>query len=124
MAYLLSNWMVSLCGLLFLGLLATVLHEAGHVIASFAVGLKVKRMGLTMKGFYIVRESGSPAKNLFVTLAGPLMNVVLLLFNWHAADAFTLANMCIAICNLAPVTGSDGDRALSFIRQMHTEPGH
>jgi len=52
------------------------------------------------------------------------MNVVLLLFNWHAADAFTLANMCIAICNLAPVTGSDGDRALSFIRQMHTEPGH
>ena len=121
MAVLISEWIVSLCGLIFLGLLAMVLHEAGHLIASFAVGLKVKDIGISMKGVYIVREAGTPWKNLIVSLAGPLTNICLLLGSWHAADAFTLANMCIAICNLAPVRGSDGDRVLDCLGSMQKE---
>jgi hypothetical protein len=123
MADLASNWLVYLCSVLFLGLLAMVLHETGHLVASFAVGLKVKDIGLSMKGFYIVREAGTPAKNLLVTLAGPLANIGLLLLSWKAGDAFTLANMCIAICNLAPIRGSDGDRALDCLRDMQRESG-
>jgi Zn-dependent protease len=118
MADLIFYWIVYLSGFLFLGLLAMVLHEAGHLITSLAIGLKVKSIGLRMKGLYIVRETGTPSENLLVTLAGPLVNVALLVIFWDASTAFTAANMCFAICNLLPVKGSDGDRALDCLREM------
>ena len=46
---------------------------------SLMVGVRVKSVGLCMKGMYVVREAGTPAKNLLVSLAGPLTNVALLL---------------------------------------------
>ncbi|SRR6266568_3148881 len=121
MTYLGSHWFFSLSGAILLGLLATVLHEMGHLITSMLVGLKVKGVGLCMRGMYVIRESGSPAKNLFVSLAGPLMNVALLVLFWHASRTFTLANLCLAICNLVPIKGSDGDRALTCLQQMQQE---
>lgn len=123
MTYLISHWIVSLLGFVFLGLLAVVLHETGHLISSFAVGLKVKGIGLCRKGFYVVRETGTPSKNLIVSLAGPLTNIALLAIFWRASNTFTLANMCLAICNLAPIKGSDGDRALDCLRAIQKENG-
>ena len=121
MNYLLTHWIVSLAGTLFLGLSAMVLHEFGHLATSLMVGIKVKSVGLCMKGMYVVRESGTPAKNLLVSLAGPLTNDALILLFWHVSRTFTLANLCLAICNLAPVKGSDGDRALVCLEQMQKE---
>lgn len=121
MNYLISHWMVSLAGTLFLGLSAMVLHECGHVVTSLMMGIKVKSIGLCVKGIYIVREKGSPAKNLLISLAGPLTNIALILLFWHASPKFTLANLCLAICNLAPVKGSDGERALTCLQQMQKE---
>lgn len=121
MNYLVTHWLFSLAGTLFLGLSAMVLHEFGHLVTSLMVGIKVKSVGLCMKGMYIVREAGSPAKNLLISLAGPLTNVALLLLFWHASPTFTLANLCLAICNLAPVRGSDGDRVLVCLEQMQRE---
>jgi Zn-dependent protease len=118
MTYLVSPWIVSLVGILFLGLLATVLHETGHLVTSLAVGIRVKGVGLCRKGVYIVRETGTPEKNLVVSLAGPFTNVAMLLLFWNTSDTFVLANLCLAICNLAPVKGSDGDRALDCLEQM------
>jgi Zn-dependent protease len=112
MNYLFTHWLISLLGTLFLGLSAMVLHEFGHLVTSLMVGVRVKSIGICMKGMYIVREAGSPAKNLLVSLAGPLTNVALILLFWHSSQTFVLANLCLAICNLAPVRGSDGDRAL------------
>lgn len=123
MTYLISHWIGSLLGFVFLGLLAVVLHETGHLVSSFALGLKVKGIGVCKKGFYVIREAGTPSKNLIVSLAGPLTNVALLLIFWHASNTFTLANMCLAICNLAPIKGSDGDRALDCLREMQKEDG-
>jgi Zn-dependent protease len=121
MHYLLSHWFISLAGTLFLGLSAMVLHEFGHLVTSLMVGIKVKSIGLCMKGMYIVREAGSPMKNLLVSLAGPLTNVALILLFWGHSPKFVLANFCLAICNLAPIRGSDGDRALHCIEQMQKE---
>ena len=123
MNYLLEHWLISLAGTLFLGGMAMVLHEFGHLVTSLMVGLKVKGVGLCMKGMYIVREAGSPSKNMLVSLAGPLTNVALLLLFWHASTTFALANLCFAICNLAPVRGSDGDRAWRCFEQMQKESG-
>jgi Zn-dependent protease len=121
MNYLLTHWLLSLAGTMFLGISAMVLHEFGHLATSLMVGIKVKSVGMCMKGMYIVREAGSPMKNLLVSLAGPLTNVALILLFWHVSTTFTLANLCLAICNLAPVRGSDGDRAWACLQQMQKE---
>jgi Zn-dependent protease len=121
MHYLLAHWIISLAGTLFLGLSAMVLHECGHVVTSLMVGIRIKSVGLCMKGMYVVREKGTPAKNLLISLAGPLTNVALILLFWHVSPKFSLANLCFAICNLAPVKGSDGERALRCLEQMQKE---
>lgn len=110
-----------IAGTLFLGLLAMILHEFGHLATSLMVGIRVKSVGLCMKGMYIVREAGSPMKNLLISLAGPLTNVALILIFWGRSETFVLANFCLAVCNLAPVKGSDGDRALACLQQMQRE---
>jgi Zn-dependent protease len=121
MNYLHAHWLISLAGTLFVGLSAMVLHEFGHVVTSLMVGVRVKSIGLCMKGMYIVRESGSPMKNMLVSLAGPLTNVALILMFWGHSPKFVLANICLAICNLVPIKGSDGDRALQCFEQMQRE---
>jgi Zn-dependent protease len=98
-----------------------VLHEMGHVVTSLMVGIRVKGIGLCMKGMYVVREAGTPMKNLLISLAGPLTNVALILIFFHASPTFALANLCLAICNLVPVKGSDGDRALTCLQQIQQE---
>jgi Zn-dependent protease len=121
MHYLLNHWLVSLAGTLFLGLTAMVLHEFGHLATSLMLGIRVKTVGLCMKGMYIVREAGSPAKNLLISLAGPLTNVALILLFWGHSPKFVLANVCLAVFNLVPLKGSDGDRALVCLQQMQKE---
>jgi Zn-dependent protease len=121
MHYLFTHWLISLTGTLFLGFSAMVLHEFGHLATSLMIGIKVKSIGLCMKGMYIVREAGSPMKNLLITLAGPLTNVALILLFWGHSPKFVLANLCLAIFNLVPVKGSDGDRALLCLEQLQRE---
>jgi Zn-dependent protease len=121
MHYLLQHWLVSLAGTLFLGLTAMVLREFGHLATSLMLGIKVKTIGLCVKGMYIVREAGSPVKNLLISLAGPLTNVALILLFWGHSPKFVLANVCLAVFNLVPVKGSDGDRALTCLAQIQKE---
>ena len=121
MHYLLTHWLISLAGTLFLGLTAMVLHEFGHIATSLMLGIKVKTIGLCMKGMYVVREAGSPTNNLLLSLAGPLTNVALILLFWGHSPKFVLANVCLAFFNLVPMKGSDGDRALTCLAQIQKE---
>ena len=103
-------------GLLF-GLLAMVLHEIGHLCVAQALGLKVKTVGLSWKGMYTVREAGPPEINFQVSLAGPLTNLALTAL-WSVSPIFGLANLFVGICNLLPIPGSDGKRALNCLGEM------
>ena len=92
-------------------LLALALHESGHALATWTKGLKVKKIGLSLRGLYIVRESGTPSVNLFITLAGPAVNLVLTLW-WPMAPDFARVNLILGLYNLMPfLAGSDGQRA-------------
>jgi Zn-dependent protease len=97
---------------LLIGLLVIILHEAGHIIAARTLGLNIKRIGVSWKGPYIVRESGPPAANMITTLSGPLFNVVLAGMAWTGAHDFAMANLIFGISNLVPMAGSDGQRVL------------
>jgi len=107
--------LVLFTGNLGLGVLAMVLHEAGHLLAAWATGVRVKRVAWRMKGMCIVRETGTPMQNLAIALAGPLTNLLLMAV---PSSTFRVANLCMLVCNLAPVRNSDGDRVLSCARQV------
>jgi Zn-dependent protease len=101
-----------------LGLLAMAFHEAAHIVVAIALGVRIKKIGLGWKGMYTVRDPGPPAKNMLVSLAGPLVNLALIL-SWHWFPTFGLANFCCFAANAVPIQGSDGDRALTCWQQMH-----
>lgn len=111
------QWFVPIINGTLYGLLAMVLHEIGHLCVAQALGLKVKHVGLCWKGMYTVREAGPPASNLQVSLAGPLTNLALIAL-WPFAPVFGLSNLVVGVCNLLPIPGSDGKRALSCLREM------
>jgi len=91
-------------------LLVIALHEAGHLAAAYALGINVKRIGVSWKGVYIVREPGPPAANLITTLAGSFGNI-LLAAAFPQFHQFATMSVVFGLCNLLPISGSDGQRA-------------
>ena len=103
-------------------LFAMVLHEAAHVIASLLLGIRVKRIGISAKGMYIVRESGPPLANLLITLAGPLANLMMACA-WLVSRQFALVNLIFGLSNLLPIKGSDGVRAFMLLACLRRQAG-
>ena len=114
------RWLVPFFQGLLVGLIAMTLHEVGHLAAAPLVGIKVRTVGLGWKGLYTLREPGPPLKNIVVSLAGPLTNVLLLTF-WHLSPKLGLANLCFAFFNILPIEGSDGERIWKCWRQIKKE---
>ncbi len=112
------HWLYPFVHGLGLGVIAMLLHECGHLLASVSIGVRVKRVGLKWnKGLYTVREQGTAAQNLSIALAGPLVNL-LLIPAAPALSPFALANFCYALANLLPIEGSDGCRIAACWRQI------
>ena len=99
------------------GVVACVLHEAGHIVCAKSLGVEVKQVGINWKGFYVRRSLGTPAQNLAITLAGPMVNVMLVLL-WKMFPAFALANLIVGVVNLLPIRNSDGSRALGLMKSF------
>lgn len=99
-----------------LGILAMLLHEAGHLATALCVRLRIRAVGLGWKGMYLVREAGPLWKNLTVSFAGPCANLLVSLL-WHQHAGFSLANLCFGLVNLLPIEGSDGDRILNYLEK-------
>lgn len=98
------------------GLLVTALHELAHLAAAWSLGIRIKRIGVSWKGPYIVRECGTPLGNLITTLAGPFLNL-LLAAAWPVSHQFAVINLIFGISNLVPFGGTDGQRALTQMAQ-------
>jgi Zn-dependent protease len=98
---------------------AVLLHEMAHVLAAQASGIRVKRIGITWKGPYIVREQGPPFANLCIALAGPVLNLALAVSFWTFAPQFGLVNLALGGYNLLPfIPGLDGYHALAAYRKL------
>ncbi len=93
-----------------------LLHEVGHLIAASLCGVRVKRVGVSLTGFYIVREAGSRAANIAISLSGPLANLLVAVLAWHPLYYFAQVNLILGLCNLLPVSGTDGQRVLGMLR--------
>jgi stage IV sporulation protein FB len=93
-----------------IALVVMILHEVGHLAAARALGIRIKRAGISRRGMYAIRETGPATANLITTLAGPLFNLSLAVA-WPLWREFALVNIIFAPGNLLPLKGSDGRRA-------------
>jgi Zn-dependent protease len=116
------QWLYPFIDGLGLGVIAMLLHECGHLLASVLLGVRVKRVGMRWnKGLYTVREHGTPLQNLIIALAGPLVNLLLIATSvW--SSTFALANFCYALANVLPIEGSDVYRIAACWQQIRS--GH
>lgn len=84
---------------------AVLLHETGHAVATKLLGLEFRGLVLDRRGFGIKRQRGASWENFVVSVAGPLVN--LLLF-FVVDDYGKIANGIMLLVNVLPLRGSDG----------------
>ena len=99
-------------------LIAIVGHELAHILMASALSVRIKRIGLSWAGPYIVRETGSLNQNLAITLSGCVFNIGIAICLMHVWAAAAFVNMVLGVYNLLPIPGSDGKRALALLKQL------
>jgi Zn-dependent protease len=107
-------------------LVCLLLHELGHVVVALVTRTPVHAIGIGMKGSYVRRKAASsPAIEVCIAATGPLVNVALAILLWGRSDIgrwLAEMNAVLAISNLIPVAGSDGQRILKSIREHRSAP--
>ncbi|MCI2046719.1 MAG: peptidase [Faecalibacterium sp.] len=118
-------------GWLRLSLLASVLHEAGHVLACLIVLHTLPELDVTMTGFCLrtARLLLPPRQEAAIAAAGPAANFLAAAFVYglmqQKATVFLLgffwANLLVGAFNLLPVPPLDGAAllALLFGQKLH-----
>lgn len=98
------NW---LCALL----LASAIHEAGHLVAIYMTGGKVEAVSIGFCGAQIHTVISETGKEFFCAAAGPLASMLLLLLS-RFFPKIAICGMIQAVFNLIPVYPMDGGRML------------
>ncbi|MDD4850228.1 MAG: peptidase [Gemmiger sp.] len=117
-------------GLARMGLACALLHEGGHVAAYWLLLRCPPRLELSAFGI-CMRMGGvalPPGQELLLALAGPLANALLCLGAlagmqrvWgysYGGYWFAAVNCLVGGCNLLPVPGLDGPRAIAALRAL------
>jgi hypothetical protein len=76
-----AKWLDRISG--FDSVLAVIIHEAAHVTIAWTQGVKIKRVGISWRGPFIVREQREATADAKIAIAGPLANLLLALACWH-----------------------------------------
>jgi hypothetical protein len=103
-------------------LAAVAIHEAGHYLAAVVFNIRVKGLRVSRFGSIgIVRERGPWFDSLVVSLAGPAFNLAVAAIFWgDRFETFVLANLCVGLVNLLPMSGSDGSHALECLHKIES----
>jgi Zn-dependent protease len=104
-----------LVSVLAIWIVATLLHEAGHVFAALLLGVRCHAIGWTrwLSAYTLRDRHPHPKLDRVITLAGPAASFAIV-FVASVFGRFEFAQMsfCIAITNLLPLPHSDGRRLL------------
>lgn len=113
-------------------MLFAFVHELGHLLFGLALGFKMDSIKITPLGFRLsflpyVEDYNHKIKNgnllcikkIFIALAGPLTNIILMLLvyisNFPDKAVIIYANLILAIFNLLPIYPLDGGRILEQV---------
>ncbi len=108
-------------GVVGMTLLAALLHECGHLLAAYALGLTPERMEIGLSGARL-RISGGIHRfstEWLLAAAGPMVSLLVALLAtplWHltqAAPLFSVVSASLGLLNLLPVRSFDGGRMLA-----------
>lgn len=98
-------------------LLASLIHEGGHLVAMLAVGVPPQRCTLGAFGMRIDLRSTlvGYGSHIAISLAGPLANglAAVVLFCLHSSDAAAV-HLLLAGFNLLPAAALDGGELLRY----------
>ncbi|MEG2015139.1 MAG: site-2 protease family protein, partial [Clostridia bacterium] len=113
---------------------ALVLHELSHYFVARRLHMECKEVALSAFGACLYGDftKADAREQMFIALAGPLANILLLLitvtFWWLLPESFVytqkfaIANCLIAVTNLIPCYPLDGGKILSGV--LSTKYGH
>lgn len=98
-------------------LAAAALHETGHMIALYLLGLGIKRIAVTPLGLEIDTKRGyrSFFEEITVSLAGCAVNFLTFALLYNRGGAATIladASLLLGVLNIMPVRCLDGGEAL------------
>jgi Zn-dependent protease len=102
-------------------------HEAGHAVAAALTDTEFSAVGFCFKGAYIRRKRAQGGTEVLISSAGPLVNILiaLALVGSHGILSWLAQmNVILALVNLLPLAGSDGQRILAEIRAMTQISNH
>lgn len=106
--------------------LSALCHELGHLTALKFVGAEVERIRLTAFGAEIRADTRylSYGREIFCTLAGPAVNLILAVVLARVAGDYLMAgaNLFLGVFNLLPLPSLDGGRALYLAVSWATDP--
>lgn len=105
---------------------ASVMHEMGHFAALLAFGVQPARICVGIFGVRVEQNPRAPlsySRNLVVSLAGPLVNLLtfLILIGGGGMPAAAMVHAVLAFFNLMPVEPLDGGQALYCALALHME---
>jgi Zn-dependent protease len=102
-----------------LGILAALLHECGHILTALYLSVPVLEIGICGRGPFIRRRPASFRDHeLAIASAGVVVNLLLALC--FAGTQFATVNWILAVSNLIPCFGSDGQRILRLLSRKDT----
>lgn len=114
------------------GILATAIHEGGHLGMMLLCRVPPKTVRIRPFGVLIQEQSGcrkTYLREILIALSGPFANgiVVAILFftQWGSnliQSSFFLTNLALGIFNCLPVESLDGGRALAAFLSPHIAP--
>ena len=100
-------------GLVLPVLLASLLHEIGHIVALFIVKNPPNEINFIVGGIEI--KTNTAKNNIFVSLSGPLFNIFLFCVFYFIDINFSAINFLLGGFNLLPLLGLDGATVLCEI---------
>lgn len=135
----LDFYFVSLCVILIIyskndfiiSFILSSLHEIGHISLIRLYKIPIKEINITPSSVGIVQETSSLnyKKELYILLAGPLMNLLLFLIflgiyfcsNIMLFKNIYLQSLLIGFINLIPISTLDGGRIFHIFLKRHFE---
>lgn len=115
------------CGYIWLGVLAAVVHELGHILAMIFKGSYPTEIQFSMFNIKIIdkrKKVRNYHEDMFILAGGPCFNLVVAIisyFFWSQTQNeyilfFLLANIILGVFNLLPISALDGGEILySFL---------
>ena len=103
--------------------IASALHEGGHILALRCNGVSIQSICLKSSGTVIRVGELSYRQELLVTMAGPLVNVLLFLSTLRQFPPFALINLGLFCYNMLPLYPLDGGRMLRALLRLSLSHG-